>query len=63
MKSLYTKFAVTTILIMLLSGLLAFMFSNFYYQQQLKPYNDEKNTTIALDIVKNIESEENIQLD
>ena len=62
-KSLYTKFAVTTILIMLLSGLLAFMFSNFYYQQQLKPYNDEKNTTIALDIVKNIESEENIQLD
>src|SRR5699024_8015176 len=48
---------------MLLSGLLAFMFSNFYYQQQLKPYNDEKNTTIALDIVKNIESEENIQLD
>ncbi|KMY54468.1 membrane protein [Bacillus sp. FJAT-27231] len=50
MKSLYTKFIVITAGIMLLSGLLAFFISNTYYQQRLKPYNDQKNTKIALGI-------------
>lgn len=50
MKSLYFKFAVTTIFIMLFSGLLAFIGANSYYQQKLKPENDEKNTRIAQDI-------------
>jgi len=57
MKSLYVKFTVTTIAIMLMSGLLSFMFSNFYYQQKLKPENDEKVTTIALQIAEYIEQE------
>ena len=63
MRSLYVKFAVTTIGIMLISGLLAFMFSNFYYQQKLKPGNDEKNTRIALDIADYVATEEDVQLE
>ncbi|HLR52742.1 MAG TPA: HAMP domain-containing sensor histidine kinase [Candidatus Avamphibacillus sp.] len=63
MKSLYVKFAVTTITIMLISGLFSFMFSNFYYQQKLKPYNDEKNTKIALDIADYVENEKGIHLE
>lgn len=63
MKSLYVKFAATTISIMLVSGLLSFMFSNFYYQQKLKPYNDEKNTNIALEIANYVEHEPNLHLE
>src|SRR5699024_11099737 len=63
MKSLYIKFAFTTIAIMLLSGVLAFLLSNFYYQQKLKPLNDEKNTKIALDMMAFIEEQEHIKLD
>lgn len=63
MKSLYVKFAVIIITIMLVSGLLSFMVSNFYYQQKLKPYNDEKNTKIALDIANYVENEENLHLE
>lgn len=63
MKSLYVKFAITTVTIMLISGMFSFMFTNFYYQQKLKPDNDEKNTKIALDIANYIESEQNINLD
>ncbi len=62
MKSLYVKFAVTTITIMVVSGLLSFMFSNFYYQQKLKPYNDEKITNIALEMSDYIESNRDVQL-
>src|SRR5699024_4557585 len=62
MKSLYFEFAITTISIMIVSGLLSFMFSNFYYQHKLKPYNDEKITKIALEMSHFIE-EENINLD
>ncbi|MGR3766298.1 sensor histidine kinase [Rossellomorea sp. NS-SX7] len=50
MKSLYVKFVLSTIGIMVISGILAFLLSNAYYQQKLKPYNDQKNTTIALKI-------------
>lgn len=63
MKSLYIKFAFTTIAIMLLSGVFAFLLSNFYYQQKLKPLNDEKNTKIALDMVSFIEEQDHIKLD
>lgn len=48
---------------MLVSSFFAFMFSNFYYQQKLKPDNDEKNTKIALDIADYVESEEDVHLD
>ncbi|MEK4029138.1 HAMP domain-containing sensor histidine kinase [Pseudobacillus sp. FSL P4-0506] len=50
MRSLYMKFVGVTIGIMLISSLLAFFISNTYYQQKLKPYNDQKNTKIALGI-------------
>lgn len=52
MRSLYVKFSVLTIGIMLLSSLLAFMFANFYYQHRLKPANDAKNTEIAIEIAR-----------
>lgn len=50
MKSLYSKFAITTILIMLLSGIISFVLSNVYYQSVLKNQNDLKMTNIALEI-------------
>lgn len=52
MKSLYTKFVVYTVAIMIGSGLIAFVLSNVYYQSKLKPVNDTKNTNIALDIAE-----------
>ncbi|MFC4386681.1 sensor histidine kinase [Gracilibacillus marinus] len=63
MKSLYVKFVVMTIGIMISSGILAFFISNGYYQIKLKPFNDEKNTTIALDIATFLEEHPNIELD
>ncbi len=47
---------------MLLSGVLAFIASNTYYQQKLKPANDQKNTTIALEMVSFIEEHPTINL-
>lgn len=51
MKSLYFRFVMTTFAIMIVSSLIAFFVSNIYYQFVLKPYNDEKNTKIAQDVV------------
>ncbi|MGK0701356.1 hypothetical protein ACR3I8_18360 [Priestia flexa] len=62
MKSLYSKFVVVTASIMVLSSVLAFLGSNLYYQQKLKPSNDAKNTEIALDIAEFINENPNIQL-
>lgn len=62
MKSLYTKFVVITIGIMVLSGVIGFLISNTYYQHKLKPENDEKNTKIALNIVAFIEGHPEINL-
>lgn len=62
MKSLYTKFVVITIGIMLLSGVLAFVASNTYYQQKLKPANDQKNTGIALEMASFVEKHPTINL-
>ncbi|MFE8695875.1 sensor histidine kinase [Cytobacillus sp. FJAT-53684] len=50
MRSLYSKFAVTTILIMFFSGLLSFLLTNIYYQYKLKEQNDSKMTNIAAEI-------------
>ncbi|UYZ22558.1 sensor histidine kinase [Mesobacillus jeotgali] len=52
MKSLYVKFVVITIGIMIFSSMLAFFISNAYYQQNLKPQNDEKITRIAHSIAR-----------
>ncbi|MGX1193760.1 sensor histidine kinase [Metabacillus sp. SLBN-84] len=62
MKSLYVKFVVITIGIMIFSGIFAFLLSNTYYQQKLKPYNDQKNTKIALDIAEFAENHPDINL-
>lgn len=62
MRSLYTKFVVLTIGIMLLSGVLAFIASNTYYQQKLKPANDQKNTVIALEMASFVEEHPTITL-
>lgn len=61
LRSLYSKFAVTTIAIMLVSFLFAFFISNTYYQHYLKPDNDAKNTEIAQNISNFIEK--NPQMD
>lgn len=47
MRTLYVKFVVIMIGIMIVSSTLAFLISNAYYQQKLKPYNDQKITKIA----------------
>lgn len=62
MRSLYVKFVVITIGIMIFSGILAFLISNTYYQQKLKPYNDQKNTKIALDIAEFTDNHDDINL-
>ncbi|MEH7119426.1 HAMP domain-containing sensor histidine kinase [Neobacillus vireti] len=62
MKTLYVKFIVITIGMMFISFILAFVISNFYYQQKLKPYNDNKNTKVALDIAEFVERHPKINL-
>lgn len=62
MKTLYAKFIVITIGMMFISFILAFVISNFYYQQKLKPYNDNKNTKVALDIAEFVEGHPQINL-
>jgi signal transduction histidine kinase len=56
MKSLYVKFTVYTICIMILSGITAFVVSNVYYQEYLKPQNDQKNTEIGKEMAGFIEN-------
>jgi signal transduction histidine kinase len=62
MKSLYGKFALTTIFIMVLSGVLSFVISNLYYQHSLKPQNDDKVTNFALEFSDYIQTDPNINL-
>ncbi|OXS75072.1 sensor histidine kinase [Domibacillus enclensis] len=63
MKSLYGKFAVITISIMVLSSIVAFLLSNVYYQQHLKPLNDQKNTRIAESIAAFVQDNPSIDLE
>ncbi|WP_312474817.1 HAMP domain-containing sensor histidine kinase [Neobacillus sp.] len=50
MKSLYSKFAFITIMIMIVSGIISFFLSNAYYQGKLKQQNDEKVMNFAIEI-------------
>ncbi len=50
MKSLYSKFAFITIMIMVVSGIISFLLSNAYYQIKLKQQNDEKIMNFANEI-------------
>lgn len=62
MKTFYVKFVVITIGIMIFSSILAFMISNSYYQQKLKPENNEKVTLIAESVASYIEEHPNLNL-
>ncbi|MEH7111694.1 HAMP domain-containing sensor histidine kinase [Neobacillus niacini] len=63
MKTLYVKFVVIFIGILILSSILAFLISSAYYQQVLKPDNDEKITKIAQSVSTYIDAHPNINLD
>lgn len=63
MKTLYSKIALTTICIMLLSSVISFIISNAYYQQSLKPQNDAKVTEIANETVMFIENNREIKIE
>src|SRR5699024_7283008 len=51
MRTLYVRIFLITIAIMIASALFAFIASNVYYHQYLKPENDEKMTKIAKNAV------------
>lgn len=57
LKTLYSKFTLMTLLLMLGSLLIGFFLTNTYYHRVIKEPNDEKNVEIARDIVSYIESE------
>lgn len=63
MKSLYGKFVLFTIFIMLSSFFITFLVINTFYHQTLKISNDEKNMNIALDIATFIESDPSLNLE
>lgn len=54
-KTLYSKFVVTTIIIMIGSLGIGFLMTNTYYHQVIKEQNDAKNVKIAQDITQYIE--------
>lgn len=47
MRTLYLRIIVMTMLIMIASGMIAFIVTNIYYHHYLKPLNDQKITEIA----------------
>ena len=63
MRSLYGKFVVMTIVIMIASSLIAFLAVNTYYHQRLKGQNDEKNMEIAESIASYINTTKGIDLE
>ncbi|GIN73976.1 two-component sensor histidine kinase [Bacillus sp. J14TS2] len=50
MKTLYVRIVLTFALIALISGVIAFLFSNLYYQIKLKDFNEEKILAVAEEI-------------
>src|SRR5699024_10939957 len=62
-RSLYSKLLLITIVIMMFSGLLAFLAINTYYHQVLKVQNDEKNMLIAKNMASFIEQYDEISID
>ena len=63
MKSLYGRFLLITLAIMIMSSLLAFLAVNTYYHQVLKGDNDKKNMEIAESIAFYINSNEELNLE
>ncbi|MGE6517484.1 HAMP domain-containing sensor histidine kinase [Lysinibacillus sphaericus] len=62
-KTLYSKFVVTTILIMIGSLCIGFLITNTYYHQVTKEQNDTKNVDIATNIAEYIQSANPVDLD
>ena len=62
-KTLYSKFVVTTMLIMVGSLCIGFLLTNTYYHQVTKEQNDAKNVKMAQDIARYIEQETPNNLD
>lgn len=62
-RSLYSKFVLITIGIMLISAVIAFLTVNTFYHQQLKASNAIKNMQIAEDIKNSIESSDGVILE
>src|SRR5699024_5305299 len=61
-RSLYSKFLVLTLGIILLSAMLAFLIVKTFYHQQIKAKNDEKNTEIAGAIADYMEANPTLSL-
>ena len=61
MKSLYAKFLLTTLIIMVMSSLIGFFIANAYYQNNLKPENDAKNMKIAISIAEYAETQPDLE--
>src|SRR5699024_10455007 len=59
MRTLYIRIIVVTMVIMIVSSLIAFITTNVYYHVSLKPENDRKITSIAHDIVTVYEENHN----
>ncbi|MGF7049529.1 signal transduction histidine kinase [Paenibacillus sp. DS2015] len=59
MKSLYVRMCLVFCSVILISSLLAFLGSNFYYQQNIKSQNDSKLTEMALQLQQFSESHPN----
>lgn len=56
MKTLYSKFVMTTLLVMIGSLCIGFLATNTYYHQVVKEKNDTKNVVIAQGIAQYIET-------
>lgn len=63
MKSLYSRIVVTFILISLFSGIVALLGVNFYYQFQLKAFNEQKILHIGKEIRSLYEQTEQVDMD
>lgn len=63
MKTLYLRIVVTTIIVMIVSSVVAFILSNGYYQISLKPFNDQKVTQMVKNIVNFYEKNPNVPVD
>lgn len=63
MRTLYSKFAFITIMIMVVSGIISFFLSNLYYQTNLKQENDEKIMNFSLEIADFASEHPGIDLD
>lgn len=62
MKSLYGKFLLMTVLIMVFSSIAGFLVANTYYHRVMKERNDAKNVQIAETIVGHIEASPKMDL-